>query len=144
MVKIKCQKLSGLGVASNTFSLQREFFVSSFNEISSCYNGTINICLETNLIVLKPHHRTDRIKWSDNYQPEIFDFLRVILVIPRINKEYNSWIYIPHNSLHRKTFNIHEIICERIEQIQDCEKMIIKIDSEVIQLPYNLGTLYVA
>lgn len=144
MVEIKCQKLSGLGAASKAFELQREQLVSSFSEISNCHNGTINICLACNLIVLNPHYRTNSIKWSDAMSSgEVFDFLRVKLFIPRLNQEHKAWLYIPHNSLHRKTLNIHEIICEYIDQINSCEEMIIKIENNAVQLPYVPGNIFI-
>ena len=143
MVEIKGQKISGFGKATKALKLQRKKIKATFEEIECCHNGTINICLEKNVIVLNPDYRTEKIKWSDSMPEEIFDFLRVQLVIPRLGKKYRAWLYIPHNSRHRKYLNIHEIICKKIKKINECEKLIIRIEKDFIQLPYRLGAIYI-
>lgn len=143
MIEIKGIKKSGLNAASKTIPLQFQGLIKQYNEISSCFQGTINIQLENELIILNPDKRTLPIKWHNDAPAEVFDFLKVKLCIPRLNVEKDAWIYIAHNSVHRNRYNFHELICEKIENLSDCENMKIRISRNSLVLPYGENRIYI-
>jgi CTP-dependent riboflavin kinase len=142
-IEINGTKRSGLNAASNTIPLQFGYFVSEFKDISNCFKGTINIQLDQDLIILNPDYRTKPIRWSNEMPEEVFDFLSVKLIVPRINGEFSAWLYIPHYSIYRNLKNIHEIICEWIENLNDCENVKIRLNNHSIILPYDINKIYI-
>jgi hypothetical protein len=143
MVEINGFKRSGLGVAQNSLTKQFDQLIKEYSSISKCCKSTINVQLDKKLIVLKPDCRTNPIKWDSSIPEEIFDFLEIILIIPRLSKKLPAWLYIPHNSIHRRRKDLHEVLCERIEDLKESENLIIRIDKEFIILPYDNNKIYV-
>jgi len=142
-IEINGFKRSGLNAASKAIPLQFDYLVHDYNSISNCFKGTINIQLDYDLIVLNPDHRSKPLKWNKAIPEEVFDFLSVKLFIPRLNIEYSAWLYIPHNSPHRNRQNIHEILCEKIENLNECENLKLRIDKQFVILPYEKTKIYI-
>jgi CTP-dependent riboflavin kinase len=143
MIEINGFKRPGLGAAQNSINKQFALLIKKYSPISNCYKATINVQLDKKLIVLKPDCRTDPIQWDTKFQEEIFDFLEIILFIPRLNKGFRAWLYIPHYSVHRRRKDLHEVLCERIEDLIENENLTLIINKEFVILPYDDNTVYV-
>lgn len=143
MLELRGVKTSGFGAASNTLRSQLEIICENYPEIGNCHFGTINVVLESDLIILNPDHRTNEIIWNTSYRAEAFDFLRIELVVPRLQKSYKAWLYIAHNSPHRNRLNFHEIICEKIDDLADSECVIIRIDKESKLPRYQFRAIHI-
>ena len=135
-------KRSGFGTASQNIKIQFPFLNKQFDDISNCFYGTINIELEKDLIIINPDFTSNPINWAEN-NCEVFSFLKVKLRIVRVNKYIDSWIYLPYNSPHRKNLKMHEIICEKIEDIEVNESLEIEIEKEVKILDYLVRNIYI-
>ncbi|HNV63492.1 MAG TPA: hypothetical protein PKN54_11195 [Candidatus Cloacimonas acidaminovorans] len=142
-IEINGYKRSGINVASKTIPLQFEYLIQEYNRISNCFKATINIQLDYDLIVLNPDYRSKPLKWNKTIPEEVFDFLSVKLFIPRLNIEYSAWLYIPHNSPHRNRQNIHEVLCEKIENLNECENLKLRIVKQFVILPYEKNKIYI-
>lgn len=139
-MKIKCKCIPGMRAASESLKLQMPLIIKEFPEIKDCYPGTINLEFENPLLILTPDHRTNEIKWINNFS-EKFDFLRVKLKLENKIEVYDAWLYIPHASKHRNNITIHELITKKININHDniCE---IEINRNLIQIPYYSRTAY--
>ena len=144
MITIKGNKIKGEGAASHTIPLQFSTIVNGYREILNCFKGTININLEKDLYILNPDYKTQPIKWHPAMQVgEIFDFLKIKLFLPRLNKEFDAWIYVAHHSPHRKKLNFHEVLCEKIDDLRVDEKLELKITKHHYSLDYLPNIIFI-
>ncbi len=143
MIELKGIKSSGFGAASHTLGKQLELIRNLYPEISDCYSGTLNIHLDSDFIIVNPDYRTGEIQWAPGCLSEIFDFLKVELFIPRLNRSYIAWIYVAYNSPHRSRLNFHEVICEKINDLHDNECLILKVNKTPLLSPYLAKNIYV-
>ncbi len=144
MISIVGKKSKGVGAASRTLPLQFPLFGRSFPEVADCYPATINLKLAQPLLVLSPDHRTTPIYWDPRkpYESETIEFLRVGLEAPAGSSPVAAWLYIAHNSLHRRSMDMHEVIARRLDLagVEDCR---ITIDRPTHQLGYSKYPLVV-
>lgn len=113
---IKAQLISGLGVASRTIARQLPLISQNFPEVTGCWPGTINLELETPMIVTDPDHRTAPLAWTPSgVTTEMFDLVRVKLEFSHLACPVPAWLYVAHRSPHRQTPTIHEVISHRLD-----------------------------
>ncbi|MEI2352716.1 hypothetical protein V7R93_26160 [Klebsiella pneumoniae] len=64
---------------------------------------------------MRPDHRTAPLAWTPSGRTtEIFDLLRIELEFSHLTERIPAWLYIAHNSPHRRTPTILEAIAPRI------------------------------
>ncbi len=124
----------GCGVATQTLALQLPHIGNEFPEVAACHRGSINLELELPLLVLAPDHRTQPIAWKTGIT-EVFDFLRIELEAPPDSSPISAWLYIPHDSPHRRTPHIHEVITTTQLNLAGVTMCRIRINRSAFQLP---------
>jgi hypothetical protein len=110
---------------------------SEFPEVADCHRGTINVQFQLPLWVAVPDYRTSAIHWDDVHHPngEVFDLVRIIFEAPIGESGVDAWLYVPHNSDHRKTPRVHEVIAPKLT-IPTTTQCRITIRRQVAELPY--------
>lgn len=129
----------GVG-ASACLKAQIPIIGAGFPEIVGARPGTINVLLDRPLIVLGYDHRTGPIKWSAEFAPEDFDFVRIDLEAG--GKKTPAWLYVAHGSPHRQNPQSHEIITPSEFAIADRERCMIHISRPCMSVPY-LSALFI-
>lgn len=136
-IVINASITNGLGAATQTLAHQLPLIASEFPEIAVCHRGTINLRLEVPLWVLVPDHRTKPIAWwPGRSKTEVFDFVRIELEVPTYASAVPAWLYIPHDSPHRKTIHIQEAITTQLN-LTGVESCRIKINRSVLRPPWS-------
>lgn len=134
IVRVKAKLKPGLGVASCTLARQLPLISERFPEVSNCWPGTINLELESPLVVINPDHRTPPIAWTPSgVTTEVFDLVRIELEFSHVTFPVPAWLYIAHGSPHRKTPTVHEVITQQLDLsgISSCH-ILIHTDSVMI------------
>jgi hypothetical protein len=135
LVSIEGRVRNHLGKATHNLRLQIPLIESEFPEIKGCYLGSINLELEVPLLVVAPDHRTKPIPWRDNPQETgVFDFLRIKIEAPIDSAPEPAWLYIPHDSPHRRTPCLHEVIANCRLPIDEGTRCRIWIDPTAIRI----------
>jgi hypothetical protein len=130
-------RVSGLNDGHTNLPLQLPHITPDFRELENCHRATINVKLESPLIVATPDHRTKPIPWHKNFpNGESFDFLRIQFEPSYGAPLVKAWLYIAHGSPHRNDLRIHEVITERLD-LTDDPRCRIHIDRWPIWLPYT-------
>jgi hypothetical protein len=128
------------GAASGNLKVQLPLLEQEFPEIKGCFSGTLNLQLHHPLLVLTPDHRSKAIDWQPEKHPggEVFDLLRIELEAPEGAEPIRAWLYIAHNSDHRRNPTSHELIAPPLLQpLPPDSCCTIRIDRNYIQLPYR-------
>jgi hypothetical protein len=126
--------ISGLGAATRNLALQLPLISQSFPEVAGCYRGTINLQLEQPLTVIRPDYRTVPLAWVPGRpRTEVFDFVRIGLELPHLTALVPAWLYVAHQSPHRRTPAIHEVIAVPLE-LKDVTHCRIRISSAAVAL----------
>ena len=122
-ITIRGKRTRGLGIATETVAAQMPQLVRSFPEIKDCFPGTINVELETPLVVERPDHQTGLMTWIYKGAPvtEHFGFLRIEFEAPPGAPRVPAWLYIASASPHRQTPRIHEVLAPRVEIPAVCD-----------------------
>ena len=130
---------AGQGGASKNLEFQLPHIAQGFPEVKDCFHGTLNMKLEKRLLVLSPDHRTKPIDWDSCNHPggEVFDILRIHIEAPSGSPPIPAWLYIPHNSDHRKDLHTHEVIASKKLQVSVGQQCTIHIDRGCLTLPYR-------
>ena len=124
-------------MATSNLAIQLPMIATEFPEIADCHLGTINLLLDTPLLVLTPDHRTRPIPWSPEFDPgEIFDFLRIVLEAPVNAAPVPAWLYIAHWSPHRADLRVHEVLAPKMP-VRYGDRCRIGIKRDVKQMPYG-------
>ncbi|RDK82779.1 hypothetical protein [Marinirhabdus gelatinilytica] len=101
---------------SGTIKMQKPFFKKLGLDISSYFNGTINISIHPKQFkILKPRYILENVEWTDVIPSENFLFFFSILICK--NKAYDALIYLPDPStkkFHFKDNSTLEIITTQI------------------------------
>ena len=127
---------TGVGAAGQTLAHQLPHIAKEFPEVASCHPATINVELDSPLLVLAPDHRTRPIAWlPGNPKHESFDLLRVELEAPADGPRVPAWIYISYASPHRRTPHMHEIITTKLD-LAGVETCRLRINRSVVQMPW--------
>lgn len=139
--RLRGKRCSGFGIASHTLKQQLPLLAVEFPEIARCHPGTINVELDSSLIVLHPDHRTKAIEWAPG-RFEVFDLVRIGLEAPYGGIPRTAWLYVAHDSPHRATPHIHEVIGPRFDFDSSREIGII-IHRKCTRLAYQAQPTYV-
>jgi len=116
VIEIRGLRSVGIGAAHKLLPLQLPKIRQEFPELTGIHLGTLNVTLESALIVAVPDHRTKPIRWhADSTEGEVFDLLRIRLEAPIGAPEVRAWFYIPHWSPHRADPHLHEILAPKID-----------------------------
>lgn len=128
----------GAGAASGNMRIQLPLLEWEFPEIHGCKEGTLNLRLESHLLVLTPDHRSKPINWQPENHPggEVFDFLRIELEAPEGAALTRAWLYIAHNSNHRNEPKNHEVIAPPLS-VTKGTRCKVHINRPFVQLPYR-------
>jgi hypothetical protein len=128
---------SGAGAASGNLPEQLPLLEREFPEVHGRI-GTLNLQFDSPLLVLTPDHRSKAIDWQPEHHPggEVFDLLRVELEAPGGAARTRAWLYIAHNSDHRKNPTTHEIIAPSLT-LASGARCKIHINRPYVQLPYR-------
>lgn len=135
MFTISAVHRAGLGKASEFLPLQLPLIIKTFPEIAGVFPGTLNVELDVPLVVLRPDHRTEPLRWHEELpEPEAFDLLRIDFQASEGAPRIRSWLYLPHRSPYRECPRWHEVLAPRVEIPVD-SRCLIHIDRDHVQLP---------
>jgi hypothetical protein len=129
---------SGAGAASVNLQDQLPLLEREFPEIQGCKPGTLNLLLDSPLLVLTPDHRSRAIDWQPEHHPggEVFDLLRIDLEAPEGAARTRAWLYIAHASDHRVNPKMHEVIAPPLA-LSSGARCKVHINRPFVQLPYR-------
>jgi hypothetical protein len=138
MITITGTIRKGYGGASRNLLTQLPLIAEQFPEVKDCFHGTLNVELQKPLLVLSPDHRTKPIDWDSANHPggEVFGILRIRLEAPPGSSKMAAWLYIAHNSDHRKNLCMHEVIAPKL-QVSVGGLCTIHIDRVCLTVPYR-------
>ena len=143
MLELRGKTYVGLGMASSNLITQLQLVAKRFPEISGVFTATINIELQDRLLVVHPSHRTEPILWEESsIQGEVFDFLRIEFLSADDTWE-PSWLYIAHDSPHRRDLTHHEIILRRRLDNFDPDDLCIRLHQPHRIIPFMAGRIVV-
>ena len=143
MLHLKARRFDGENNANRTIQVQLPLIAQEFPEIARCYSGTINLELNSPLIIARPDYRTSPIKWKANLKDgEVFDLVRVFLEVPFNGPRHQAWLYVAHRSSHRTNLRRHEVIAPFIE-LDGAEDYGLVIEQHCLELPYKQNPLHV-
>jgi hypothetical protein len=127
----------GLGGAHKNLVTQLPLIAAQLPEIRDGCPGTLNLELDSSLIVIAGDHRTPLIKWHpDHALGEVFGLVRVDLEAFAGLKAVRAWLYVAHNSDHRRNLRMHEVIGPKVPvQVGSCCKF--RIIRPCVTLPYR-------
>lgn len=127
------------GGATANLRIQGPRISETFPEFALATPGTINIKLDVPLIIANSDHRTPRIQWAGaGTIGEVFDLVRVTFQLLPVGAVENGWLYVAHESYHRR-WGTHEVVLtRRYEGVVDGAKCRVKIQREpVLDRPYR-------
>jgi hypothetical protein len=107
--------VAGMGTAHRNLPRQLRLIAKEFPEIAGCHPGTLNVLLPVPVILVSPDHRTLPIKWHPESVPEVFEFLRIRLGLPHLEKLVPAWLYVAQKSPHRRNLRLHEVIAPQVD-----------------------------
>ena len=143
MIRLKGKRFAGENNANRTIGVQLPFIAKAFPEVAQCHSGTINLELESPLIIARSDHQTPPLKWKPNLtQGEVFDLVRVLLEVPFGGPQHTAWLYVAHRSRHRTDLRRHEVIAPFIE-LAAVEEYGLVVERACVHLPYKHNPLYV-
>lgn len=135
MLKVNAEIVHGMGVACKNLKLQFPLFVGDFPEAAECFPGTINLRLESPIILVRPDHRFGPMTWvPGSKRLEVFEFLRIGLNFPERPGVQKAWLYVAHNSPHRDDPHIHEVVAPKIEGLEALGHGQILLPKEAIRI----------
>ena len=115
---------------------QRPLFKSRGLDLSSYFNGTLNIDIRPHTFkLLKPEFTFHHVEWTDLHPPEHFSFSRC-KVIYRDN-EYEGWVYYPHPETKKRNFqnpSLLEVIAYPIPDIKYGDEVQVLVNPEEIKI----------
>ena len=123
ILSLKARIVPGLGVAQGTLARQLPMISQEFPEVAGCHPATINLEFESPIEVVQPDHRTAPLAWTPSGRTtEVFDLVRVELEFDQLSQRIPAWLYVAHESPHRRTPTVHEVIASQINlsEIQEC------------------------
>lgn len=121
--------------ASSNLVKQLPLIAQTFPQIARAHPGTLNLHLQQPLLVMNPDHRTPPLDWNGNGKPEVFDLVSIELSVNGAN--YPAWLYVAHDSHHRKDFHSHEVITPTKAQICDGDLCVLHIPKSCQIMSYR-------
>ncbi|MBL8080275.1 MAG: hypothetical protein JNM55_20060 [Anaerolineales bacterium] len=143
-MKIKGIIVQGYRVASapskdypyGALEKQRPLFASHGLDLSSYFNGTLNIDIRPfEFTMLKPQYTFHHVEWTDLHPPEHFSFSRCRVIFREV--EYDGWVYYPHPETKLRHFqnpSLLEVIAMSIPGVQYGDEVSVWVNDEEIQI----------
>ena len=133
-LSLRARFVPGLGVASRNLVLQLPLLGVHAPEIAHCHPGTLNIMCERAFTVTAPDVTTPELAWvPGSKRLEAFSLLRVELSVSSHVDRIPAWIYIAHNSPHRQTPAVHEVLAPHL-LLDRAAGLTVHLDSAQIEL----------
>ena len=115
---------------------QRPFFKAGGLDLSSYFNGTLNIDIRPlKFIMRNPEFTFHHIEWTDLHPPEHFSFSHCRVLFKEL--EYDGWVYYPHPETKARHFqnpSLLEVIAMPIPGIQYGDSLQVLLDPEEISV----------
>ncbi len=115
---------------------QRPLFASHGLDLSSYFNGTLNIDIRPfEFTMLKPQYTFHHVEWTDLHPPEHFSFSRCRVIFKEV--EYDGWVYYPHPETKLRHFqnpSLLEVIAMSIPGVQYGDEVSVWVNDEEIQI----------
>jgi len=109
---------------------QRPFFAARGLDLSTYFNGTLNIDISPRTFkLLKPEFTFYHVEWTDLHPPEHFSFSRCRVIFRDI--EYDGWVYYPHPETKLRHFqnpSLLEVIAMEIPGINYGDALDVLVD----------------
>ena len=113
---------------------QRPLFKSRRLDLTSYFNGTLNIDIRPNTFKLvKPEFTFQHVEWTDLHPPEHFSFSRCKVIYKEV--KYEGWVYYPHPETKLRHFqdpSLLEVITVHIPHITYGDKLDVMVNPEEI------------
>ena len=132
MISINGTHIDGLGIATETISLQREYFIEYLPNIEDLFIGTINLKLVDPVVISNPDIITKHIKWSDKFPAEEFSFTEAKVMHQPSEIVKKCWIYEASLSPNRRDPFIVEVLTEFLE-FKKYDHFTLLIEKDVIK-----------
>ncbi len=117
-------------------SRQRPLFAARGLDLSSYFNGTLNIDIRPfQFRMLKPEFTFRGVEWTDLHPPEDFSFSRCKVVFKEA--EYDGWVYYPHPETKLRHFqnpSLVEVIAKPILGIKYGDALQVSLNSDEIEV----------
>ena len=115
---------------------QKPYFKSLGLDLSSYFNGTLNISIAPlEFEMTKPELTFPLVEWTDLHPPETFSFSRCKVGFQ--GKEYTGWVYYPHPETKKTHFqnpSLIEVITYEIEGIQYGDVIDIEVNPQEVTI----------
>jgi hypothetical protein len=115
---------------------QRPFFTERGLDLSSYFNGTLNIDIRPfEFAMLKPEFTFHHVEWTDLHPPEHFSFSRCKVTFREV--EYDGWVYYPHPETKLRHFqnpSLLEVIAMPIPGIQYGDELSVWVNDQEIEI----------
>jgi hypothetical protein len=143
-MKVKGILAQGYRVASapskdypyGTLEKQRPFFAARGLDLSSYFNGTLNVDIRPfEYKILKPDFTFEHVEWTDLHPPEHFSFLRCKVIFKEV--EYDGFVYYPHPETKLRHFqnpSLLEVIAMEIPDIRYGDEVTLDVQEDKIQI----------
>lgn len=115
---------------------QRPIFGSRGLDLSSYFNGTLNIDIRPHTFhLIKPEYTFQHVEWTDLHPPEHFSFSRCKVIYKDV--EYEGWVYYPHPETKLRHFqdpSLLEVIAHEIPEIKYGDEVQVLVNPEEIEV----------
>ncbi len=113
---------------------QRPFFTKGGLDLSSYFNGSLNIDIRPfRFAMLKPEFTFYHVEWTDLHPPEHFSFSHCRVFFRDV--EYDGWVYYPHPETKLRHFqnpSLLEVIAMPIPGIQYGDELQVLLNPQEI------------
>lgn len=140
--------VQGYGVASGpsrdypygALDRQRPFFKAGGLDLSSYFNGSLNIDIRPHIFSMrKPEFTFYHVEWTDLHPPEHFSFSRCRVIFKAI--EYDGWVYYPHPETKLRHFqnpSLLEVIAMPVPGIRYGNALQVRLNPDEILIEKNV------
>jgi len=115
---------------------QRPFFKEGGLDLSSYFNGSLNIDIRPlRFSMRKPAFTFYHVEWTDLHPPEHFSFSRCQVIFRE--KNYDGWVYYPHPETKLRHFqnpSLLEVIAMPVPDIQYGDALQVLLNPEEVSL----------
>ena len=120
---------------AGTLELQRPFFAQRGLDLSSYYDGTLNVDIApASFALVHPTHTFPNVEWTHLHPPETFSFSKCRLI--HNGRSYDGWVYTPHpetKAAHFQPPTILEIIAPCVEGLNYGDRVELLLDAAEIR-----------
>lgn len=120
----------------STLEKQKPYFKNLGLDLSSYFNGTLNISIAPLTFKMKkPEFTFETVEWTNLHPPETFSFSRCNVIFK--NQNYTGWVYYPHPETKKNHFQnptLIEVIAVEIPNIQYGDSVDVEINEDEINV----------